>query len=401
MLLRSLPIDVLLNILPLLSVNDLISLSSTNKSFEELINGKAGEFIWRDRLSLDFSYPINNTARQGGWRSIYRKVRTSSTYVCGQNANGRLGLKVEDQINLQEGGLTTPTLLPGISYAALEASGFGFSGITFSGEIQCFGTMNGSTYVPRNQGINHPGFIFNQPTLLSNFNPITNGRAVQLAAGRKHVLFRTTREEVWEFRAYGRVYRVLDAAWKGKTIASVEGGWEHSAMLTTSGEVYIWWEFSPASIDTLAKEAGEEHLDHDTEGVTFDINTESIRLPPIPNSNDKIKSIASGDHFIYALTEKGRLVYRLDISPVSPLPFPIPAEDSPTMPLASQEQLSASFISGQRSWEYMKRFCEIVEIQKLPFFEKNPLSASTKINHISAHFQSFVACKSYSYLFTR
>ena len=217
--------------------------------------------------------------------------------------------------------------------------------------------------------------------------------------------------------------RVVDSnqSWgpKSDPVVAVEAGWQHSGVLTASGAVWIWWEFGSAPLARLAKDAGEGDLtDVSTQGVTFNLQTDCTRLPDLPtprrsaNSRakpaepaDKITSIASGVNFMIALTNSSKLYY-LDISPVDIPNQPLThhagedAEDSPDRGRASRARLEAAFVSGERSWQLMSRFCDMEQVRTLPVWQtegKSKPALETRITAISAHFHSFVACASSSH----
>lgn len=280
--------------------------------------------------------------------------------------------------------------------------------------------MDGEQWVsPAGSALSHPGAVVHVPFVLPASESGAMGEVVQLECGRKHVVARNKGGEVWEYYAFGRAYRVVDAAraWgvgagKGKEVRAVAAGWAHSAVLTEGGSAFFWWEFGSGKMERLAKEAGEGQLeDTQKEGVSFVVEAETTRLPDLPISrngpkDDKIVTIACMDHQVLALTRDSSL-YRLDISPV-PLPNrPLAPhgsddpEDSPVRSSASRARLEAAFVSGQRRWEPMRQFCDIDEIRKLEAFAQEgdessakikPPPLSTRINHISAHFHSFVVC---------
>ena len=75
------PIEVFIdNILPLLPLADLLRLSSTNKFFYLLA---ADETFWKRKLEVDFNFPSSETARNTGWRFIYRRLANPKVYVWG------------------------------------------------------------------------------------------------------------------------------------------------------------------------------------------------------------------------------------------------------------------------------------------------------------------------------
>lgn len=281
-----------------------------------------------------------------------------------------------------------------------------------------WGTMDGEQWVsPAGAVLSHPGAVAHVPFVLPASGRM--GEVVQLECGRKHVVARNKAGEVWEYYSFGRAYRVVDAAgaWgvgvgRGKEVRAVAAGWAHSAVLTEGGSAFIWWEFGPGKLAKLANEAGEAQLeDPQKEGVTFVVEAETTRLPDLPISrngpqDDKIVMLACMDHQVLALTRNSAL-YLLDTSPV-PLPNQPLAphgsedpDDSPVRSFASRARLEAAFVSGQRRWELMRHFYDIDEIRKLEAFAQEgdeatakitPPPLSTRINHISAHFHSFVVC---------
>jgi SCF-associated factor 1 len=86
------PVEVLLdNLFPLAEVRDVLNLGSTSKLFAALC---ADEMFWKRRCQADFNFTSQETARQSGWKNLYRGLRhprvfvwgsvTSSLYHCSQ-----------------------------------------------------------------------------------------------------------------------------------------------------------------------------------------------------------------------------------------------------------------------------------------------------------------------------
>lgn len=276
-----------------------------------------------------------------------------------------------------------------------------------------------------NAPLSDSGRTLFQPTL----SPLNEqiGEIAQVEAGRKHVLLRSVKGEVWEMRSFGRAVRVEDeeqrwgvGAAKGREVVAVEAAWvspsaldrqrsvhsnprsqEHSAVLTADGTAFIWWEPGPMAVTNAAEVAGETALSHPaTQGVAFALRIDTVQLPalPSPEPNEKITLLASGDTFILALTSCSRLFF-CDISPVpDPAQPHAPhgsddAEDSPVRGRASRSRLEAAFLNGTRGWRLMSRFCDIEQIRSLDAFKHSPPPPSTRITHVSAHFQSFSVCE--------
>lgn len=176
---------------------------------------------------------------------------------------------------------------------------------------------------------------------------------------------------------------------------------EHSAVLTADGTAFIWWEPGPMAVTNAAEAAGEATLSHpSTQGVVFPLRIETVQLPAIssPESNEKVTLLASADTFLIALTSSSRLFF-CEISPVSDPAQPFAphgsedAEDSPVRGRASRSRLEAAFLNGTRGWRLMNRFCDIEQIRSLDAFKDSPPPSSTRITHVSAHFQSFSVCE--------
>ena len=75
------PVEVLLdNLLPFAQVNDILSLGSTNKYFAAL---SADETFWRRKCQEDFNFTSQETARQSGWKTLYRGLSYPRIFVWG------------------------------------------------------------------------------------------------------------------------------------------------------------------------------------------------------------------------------------------------------------------------------------------------------------------------------
>lgn len=75
------PVEVFLdNLLPLAEVRDVLSLGSTNKFFAAL---SADETFWKRKCQTDFNFTSQETARQSGWKNLYRGLRNPRIFVWG------------------------------------------------------------------------------------------------------------------------------------------------------------------------------------------------------------------------------------------------------------------------------------------------------------------------------
>jgi SCF-associated factor 1 len=75
------PVDIFLdNLFPFAEVRDVLSLGSTNKFFAALC---ADEAFWRTRCREEFNFTSQETARQSGWKNLYRGLNCPRVFVWG------------------------------------------------------------------------------------------------------------------------------------------------------------------------------------------------------------------------------------------------------------------------------------------------------------------------------
>ncbi|GAA5897494.1 hypothetical protein JCM5296_001142 [Sporobolomyces johnsonii] len=414
--LSRLPVDLLTDsLLPSLATRDLITLSRTCRAWYAFLTTKGGacEILWQRRAVSEFNFPVGASGRRTGWVELFGRLARSAAYVWGQNDNGRLALPdatfrlpTSLRSRIIQGGLPLPTRLElPASPVSLVAGGWSFHALTAEGQVVSWGTLNGESWARDDAPLRDDGRTV-RPMILPQSDAI--GPVVQLDAGRRHVVMLGGDGRVWEMRAFGRVVEVVDegSRWgtssrsqgdAGRKIASVHAGWDYSAALTVSGDVYVWWESGPALLDRAAEAAGELSLSSpSTEGVAFSLEVDTLRLPPLP-SPEKIELIACGDNFILSLTDQSKL-YFLDLSavpdpsqPHAPQGARGDSEDSPARSRESRGRLDAQLMAGRRGWRLMRRFCDVEEVAKLEGFKERGIASGTQITHISAHFRSFAA----------
>jgi hypothetical protein len=79
--LADIPVEVFLdNLLPLAEVRDVLSLGSTNNFFAAVC---ADETFWRRKCLEDFNFTGQETARQSGWKNLYRGLSYPRIFVWG------------------------------------------------------------------------------------------------------------------------------------------------------------------------------------------------------------------------------------------------------------------------------------------------------------------------------
>lgn len=75
------PLELFLdNILPLLPIPDLLSLSGASRDFYKLASD---DTFWHQKIQADFNFSGSETARTTGWKFIYKRLRNPKIYVWG------------------------------------------------------------------------------------------------------------------------------------------------------------------------------------------------------------------------------------------------------------------------------------------------------------------------------
>ncbi|KAH9941979.1 RCC1/BLIP-II [Amylocystis lapponica] len=389
--LTDLPVELFLdNILPLLPLRDLLSLSSTNNFFVELASD---ETFWHRKIQQDFNFPSAETARSTGWQFLYKRLYNPQVYVWGEATNGRLGVRL-DQHTRVSNGLPYPVRLQIREYAlcilSLRECKYHTSHVVprprFQGDIYVWGTLDGNGIALQSDGFSERMKKADRPMrlkLLVKFHSIS--------CGRLHCSALDTTSEVWTFTSWGRPFVIhsplLDKSSPETTPVQIECGWAFSSVLTQSGDVLVFWPFSgqinariaakDEELDQSHSPAAKAKVDRDDPNVipcyswTID-DIDPARLPPIPAS-------------------------RLPDLPGTGL-----SEES------SGHVLKYGMLAGEDSyehgsWEFLDEFSDITKVRDHPTFAPPTTSDSTDagerpeppttmhITHISAQFQTFVA----------
>ncbi|EGG01244.1 uncharacterized protein MELLADRAFT_92635 [Melampsora larici-populina 98AG31] len=390
----SLPLDLLLDSLfPYLSTKDLLSLAATCKPFERLI--QSTETIWRARVEAEYRFPVTATGRVDGFKTLYRKLSKPQVWIWGQSRNSRLGLDgAEDLLEKAKIGydqVPTPLRLEVVESKALidlQAGGWSFHGLTLDGHIWCWGTMDGSFSgwnVPWNTAVHGAGESRPQPALLEIKG---NSTFKSISCGRQHALALTDDGQLYEWYSWIRISRLISTPWK--TLSQISAGWNFSAALSHSGEVYVWKKALIGEVQDSLKEISEDKAD---EMIVFDLETTDrfVRCPRLP---EHIVKIATGEDFIICLTDTGK-VYKLDLSLPNRATLPPHLQQDPT--ISDEERfrsgMHASFLDQSRKWIYLPNFCEPELLNgalstALPNHSPNPKN-DPRITHISAQFRFF------------
>ncbi|KAI0091641.1 regulator of chromosome condensation 1/beta-lactamase-inhibitor protein II [Irpex rosettiformis] len=264
---ESLPVEVIIdNILPFLPVSAVANLSATNKFFYLVTSD---ETFWRRRLLVDYNFSGNDTARTTGWKFIYRRLANPKVYVWGENSKRRLGFRPRDlpQTSVYE-GVPYPVQLHlphGVKVVSLCAGGMSFHALDSQGRIWVWGTLDGTGFFVHAENFSDRYKPAEAPTLLELPFSI---RAI--SCGRLHAAALTTSSQVLNFPSWGRPF-VLHSRYFTSSLSylspsadihssftnptasiihahsppsvpiQVECGWGFTAVLTSSGNVFVYW----------------------------------------------------------------------------------------------------------------------------------------------------------------
>ncbi|KAI0630525.1 RCC1/BLIP-II [Trametes polyzona] len=405
--LTELPVELFLDgIFPYLPVADLLHLGSTNRFFKQLTDDEA---YWHRRIQEDFNFSGSDTARNTGWKFLYKRLSNPQLYVWGEKSAGRLGLAEVPKTSIRD-GVPYPVQLdiPGVRIVSLVAGGMSFHAIDSRGDVYVWGTLNGETFALRNDGFAEPGQRAEHPMKLR-----LPAKFRSLSCGRLHTTGLDASSQVWTFTSWGRPFRLssslVDRSSPDTTPIQVESGWTFSSILTQSGDVLVYWPLG-GTFKTIIESKDEEfngvedpnlHIAAKARVDPKEPNiipchwwvlhgADPVRLPPIPahelpelrrtglsqeqlNEEIKLVKIAGIDNCIVGLTNKGH-VLRYDR---------LTGEDS--------------YQEGH--WEYLPYFSDIEKLQEHAVYrtaegkdtpEVNP-PETMHINHISGSFQTFFA----------
>ncbi|KAI0272360.1 RCC1/BLIP-II [Gloeopeniophorella convolvens] len=392
MQLSDLPVEVLLdNLLPAASPRDVLSLGSANKFFAAVC---ADDTFWKRKCEADFNFTSQETARQTGWKKLYRGLSHPRVYVWGERRNGRLGVSSLPKDTGEGVPYPIEVKFPGSRIVSLVAGGMSFHALDSQGSMYVWGTLNGESMALNSEGFSMKYKEASVPHKLLMPNPIRT-----VSCGRMHTMALDSNAQIWTFVNWGRPFRLdspmLDCHSPDTTPLQAESGWSFCSILTQSGDVLVFWPFSGqigsihAEQEDEMNQRGDSHANATSDRripcVTWPLRADPTRLPPIPrlpelknvelSDNETapetmLIKIAAFDNHLIGLTNKGHVLKFGDLS--------------------NETSLS---VSGR--WQYLANFSEVAKVAAHPAFEYagNNLEAPTalKITHITAHYEAFVA----------
>ncbi|KAF4569685.1 hypothetical protein EYR40_008663 [Pleurotus pulmonarius] len=380
--LTDVPVEVLIdNLLPQIALVDLLSLTCTNKFFAIVCSD---ETFWKRKLERDFNFSPTATARNNGFKILYKGVRRPHLFVWGAAKDGRLG-RTEP---LPTSGAPYPLELriPNVRIVSLVAGGMSFHALDSEGNVYVWGTMDGTTFALNRDGYSEPGKTASTPLKLQMPAPTRN-----ISCGRLHSATIDVNQHVWTFLTFGTPFRLssplLDNDSPETSPLQVECGWNLTSVLTKSGDVVVWWPFGGQMKALIDQKHDEMHSNGAIVApavggsilcAPWELSINPKRLPRLPQLPDlsgesnesppKLIQIAALDSQIIGLTDQGHVV--------------------------KFSSLVDEQVTGE--WQYLPNFSEVNQVRSHTAFAddgNNRLSApsSVKITHISANYQRFFA----------
>ncbi|KIO32011.1 hypothetical protein M407DRAFT_67253 [Tulasnella calospora MUT 4182] len=425
MLLTDLPVELLLDhVLPALDLPSLLALAQTSKFFSALCSD---DTFWRLKLRRDYNFTSNaDTARESGWKVIYKGIRRPSVYTWGNAGQGRLGVKGLPK--QYRSGVPFPVKVNiKARIVSLVAGGWSFHALDDAGRIYVWGQLQGEGYAMRQDGfsesvkgastphrlqVNYPA---SEPTDEAASHPV---KFTALSCGRAHSAALDSKNNAWLFTSWGRPIELTsplihDTQNPDEKLVQVECGWGFVSMLNESGTVYVLWPLTEAEEFKRVMDNLNETLDESGEHKASAIEVEGedvipcsslaiaaspLVLPPIPDDLPDLSSadpasesfeatvvlvrIGAGDDFLVGLTNKGH-VLSIDLT-----------GGGDRAPQGS-EWLREQWRTRRRpGWVYLPQYSDVEQVKQNPVFASDSgvlPPTKMKITHIAAHYNSFTA----------
>lgn len=438
MAITDLPVELLLDhVFPVLDLFSLLALAQTCKFFTTLCSD---DTFWRLKLQRDYNFTANaDTARENGWKVIYKGIRRPSVYTWGVASQGRLGVKGLPKE--YRSGVPFPIKVDiKARIVSLVAGGWSFHALDDAGRIYVWGQLQGEGFALRQDGfseavkpaptphrlqVNYPA---QEPTDQAATRPV---KFSALSCGRAHSAALDSENNAWLFTSWGRPIQLTSPLLHNtqnpdEALVQVECGWGFVSMLNRSGMAYVLWpsttgedfERAMSNLNGTLDESGEHKasaIQLDGEDVipctSLAIAASPLVLPSIPadlpdlsttregfeatidasgkvveathyDEGLKLVRIAAGDNFLIGLTNKGH-VLSIDLT-----------GGGESLPQGS-EWLKELWKTRRRpGWVYLPQYSEVDQVKQNPIFaDDSGVQPPTKmkITHIAAHFNSFTA----------
>ncbi|KAK6903041.1 hypothetical protein I203_108302 [Kwoniella mangroviensis CBS 8507] len=431
--LTDIPNEVILDhLLPVLQLRDIVSLSAVNRQFNLLTSDPT---FWRSKTLSDFTFPTtshpNTSSSKDWWKRVYLGLLNPKAYLWGSSDNSRLGgaeltstrkyaryVDIPSEIrwndddekkswsdNLKDSLITALSTSTQNNHndisegnerrgksgvVELQAGGWSFTARTSDGSIWVWGQLDGTRPGFRIQSWEDKHCPCPRPTKI----PLPC-KVESISAGRRHLVLLDSDNLIWELRSWGKAHfhtapELTAPIGHGITrspphIIQLSTGWQHSATLTSKGEIHVWYPFSEAYENSLSTEpsgnieSSDKDKDRDLKYGKVGDNV-LVTLPPLPLRPTTILTETDEDGF------KSRRISELqdewDGYERSRSPKVL-EEEQKIVKIASGEDFIVALKKNGEVWLIKVKEGENLLWQYMEYF------SSPSITHLTAQFRSF------------
>ncbi|WWD10033.1 hypothetical protein V865_008166 [Kwoniella europaea PYCC6329] len=435
--LTEIPNEVVLDhLLPALQLRDIVSLSAVNRQFNLLTSDPT---FWRSKTLSDFTFPTTShpttSSSKDWWKRVYLGLLNPKAYLWGSSDNNRLGgaeltstrkyaryVDIPSEIcwndddekkswsdNLKDSlitGLSTSTSTSTSTQTnnkndgnerrgksgvvELQAGGWSFTARTSDGSVWVWGQLDGTRPGFRIQSWEDKHCPCPRPTKI----PLPC-KVESISAGRRHLVLLDSDNLIWELRSWGKAHfhtapELTAPIGHGITrspphIVQLSTGWQHSAALTSKGEIHVWYPFSEGYENSLSIEpsgnieSSDKDKNRDLKYGKVGENV-LVTLPPLPLRPANIRSETDKGGF----KSRRRLELQDEWDEYERSRSPkVLEEEQKIVKIASGEDFIVALKKNGEVWLIKVKEGESLLWQYMEYF------SSPSITHLTAQFRSF------------
>ncbi|KAI0259660.1 regulator of chromosome condensation 1/beta-lactamase-inhibitor protein II [Gloeopeniophorella convolvens] len=283
------PLEILLHhLLVFSSGRDIRSLGCTSRFFAGVCSD---ETLWRKKCEEEFTRFTSNAALQRvGWKKLFIALSFPRIFVLGHLAHGRRGAGWQTNDD-DRSFVPVEVKLPGVRVVRLVAGPWSFSALDSEGSMFVWGALDGDRpMIQRLAPFSLGCIVVKSPRKLILPNPVRD-----ISYGNLHCTVLDSRGQIWTFTNWFRPFRLesaqLDCHSPETTPTQVACGPHFSAVLTQSGDVFVFFPFNLDREDrhlTVDGPYASASLDKSStiQCITRTLRAKPHRLPSIPTRLD-------------------------------------------------------------------------------------------------------------------
>ncbi|WVW82946.1 hypothetical protein I302_104961 [Kwoniella bestiolae CBS 10118] len=433
--LTDIPNEVVLDhLLHALQLRDIASLSAVNRQFNLLTSDPA---FWRSKTLSDFTFPTTShptTSSKGWWKHVYLGLLKPKAYVWGSSDNNRLGgaelattrnhrryIDIPSEIswNTSEGKVKNwnenlkDSLITALSskvqpeegdvveregeegggrrrsgVVELQAGGWSFTARQSDGSVWVWGQLDGTRPGYRLQSWEDKHCPCPTPTKI----PLPC-KVESISAGRRHLLVLDSDNLIWELRSWGKAYyhtapELTAPTGHGTTrlpphVVQLSTGWQHSAALTSKGDIHVWYPFSNLYENSLSSELSNVETGDEDRGLKYGKVGDNVlvTLPSLPSRPGSQASASKTDNE-FKIQRRKELQDQWSDYESSRAPRQLEAEQI-VVKIASGEDFVVALKQNGEVWLIRVKEGGRLVWQYMEFF------SSPSVTHLTAQFRSF------------